>query len=225
MIAGSTALTIRRQERLAVVGNDQAPFAEQTIIHGGKQSMPLSYDNTGASLSEAQLALDQDWTASGIKSLSLYFRGAAGNKGQLYVKINNVKVLYDGAAGDIAAARVAALEHRSVQSRHNPGQGQVLDGRSRRGRGRGHPVHRRYPAVPQGSGVHRAGAAEPGRPGGPLRLRWESQGFGGLPSRHGLWRRQGCEPIPSTGKCWRWTATATEWTSRTARTSILRPLP
>ena len=86
----------------AIVGKDQAPFAEQTIIHGGKQSMPLSYDNTGASISEAQLTLDQDWMVSGIKSLSLYFRGAAGNKGQLYVKINNVKVPYDGAAGDIA---------------------------------------------------------------------------------------------------------------------------
>ena len=85
------------------VGYNAAPFAEKTILHGGKQSMPLSYDNTGTTLSEAQLTLDQDWTASGIKSLSLYFRGAAGNKGQLYVKINNVKVPYDGAAGDIAA--------------------------------------------------------------------------------------------------------------------------
>jgi hypothetical protein len=88
----------------AIVGKAQAPFAEQTIIHGGRQSMPLSYDNTGTTLSEAQLTLDQNWTVSGIKSLSLYFRGAAGNKGQLYVKINNVKVAYDGAAGDSAAA-------------------------------------------------------------------------------------------------------------------------
>jgi hypothetical protein len=89
----------------AIVGKDQAPFAERTIIHGGKQSMPLSYDNSGASVSEAQLALDQDWTASGIKSLSLYFHGTVGNKGQLYVKINNAKVVYGGAAADIAAAQ------------------------------------------------------------------------------------------------------------------------
>ncbi|MCX5645798.1 MAG: discoidin domain-containing protein [Phycisphaerae bacterium] len=89
----------------AIVGKDQAPFAEQTIIHGGKQSMPLSYDNAGTAVSEAQLALDQNWTASGIKSLSLYFRGAAGNTGQLYVKINNAKVVYDGAAADLAAAQ------------------------------------------------------------------------------------------------------------------------
>ena len=63
------------------VGYDAAPFAEKTILHGGKQSMPLSYDNTGTTLSEAQLTLDQDWTASGIKSLSLYFRGRRRQQG------------------------------------------------------------------------------------------------------------------------------------------------
>ncbi len=86
------------------VGNDQAPFAEQKIIHGGKQAMPLKFDNTAKPLSEAKRTWTtaQDWTASGIKSLSLYFAGAAGNKGQLYVKINNKKVLYGGDAADLA---------------------------------------------------------------------------------------------------------------------------
>ncbi|RPJ19211.1 MAG: LamG domain-containing protein [Planctomycetaceae bacterium] len=78
----------------------------------------MTYDNTGTTISEATLTLDQNWTTSGIKSLSLYFRGAAGNKGQLYVKIgsqpqnaaaggpiNNARVLYEGAAGDIAATQ------------------------------------------------------------------------------------------------------------------------
>ncbi len=46
--------------------------------------------------------MDQDWTLYGIRSLSLFFHGEAGNDGQLYVKINNTKVPYDGAAGDIA---------------------------------------------------------------------------------------------------------------------------
>ena len=36
----------RRQERLAGRLRSTAPFAETTIIHGGKQSMPLNYDNT-----------------------------------------------------------------------------------------------------------------------------------------------------------------------------------
>ncbi len=87
------------------VGYPQAPFAEQKITHGGKQSMPLSYGNTGVLVvSEATrtFAAPQDWTASGIKSLSLYFQGAAGNSGQLYLKINNAKVPYSGNAGDIA---------------------------------------------------------------------------------------------------------------------------
>jgi hypothetical protein len=88
----------------ALVGNSQTPFAERTIIHGGSQSMPLFYDNTAAPLSEATRILDQNWTLNGVKSLSLWFRGVAGNKGQLYVKINKVKVAYNGAATDIAQA-------------------------------------------------------------------------------------------------------------------------
>jgi len=87
------------------VGHTTSPFAEQTIVHGGAQSMPLYFDNTSASdISEADYALDpaQDWTASGIKSLSLWFYGAEGNTGQLYVKINETQVLYDGQATDVA---------------------------------------------------------------------------------------------------------------------------
>ena len=87
------------------VGYAQAPFAERTIIHGDKQAMPLNYSNTGAiTISEATRTFDtpQDWTTNGVKSLSLYFQGAAGNDGQLYLKINNTKVSYNGGAGDIA---------------------------------------------------------------------------------------------------------------------------
>jgi hypothetical protein len=88
------------------VGYDTAPFAEQTIVHGGTKSMPLQYDNTAKfAFSEAVRTFDtaQNWTASGIKSLSLYFQGAAANTGgQLYVKINNIKVSYNGSASDLA---------------------------------------------------------------------------------------------------------------------------
>jgi len=89
------------------VGYDQAPFAEKAIVHGGAQSMPLKYDNTAKSFSEAvrTFGVAQDWTASGVKSLSLYFRGAAANTGgQLYVKINSTKVSYSGSTGDLAKA-------------------------------------------------------------------------------------------------------------------------
>ncbi len=94
----------------STVGLDTAKngtFCETTIIHGGRQSMPLAYDNTkGPGFSEAVRTFDtaQNWTVNGIKSLSLWFRGVAGNGGQLYVKINNTKVLYNGNDGDLAKA-------------------------------------------------------------------------------------------------------------------------
>jgi len=85
------------------VGYDASPFAEMTIIHGGKQSMPLLYDNTGVSFAEAEFTVNGDWTANGVKSLSLWFHGAADNTGKLYVKINSTKVSYGGLASDITA--------------------------------------------------------------------------------------------------------------------------
>jgi hypothetical protein len=69
--------------------------------------MPFFYDNTGAAAySEAELLLSpaQDWTQAGAATFVLYFYGAEGNTGQLYVKIDGSKVPYDGDAGDIARA-------------------------------------------------------------------------------------------------------------------------
>ncbi len=87
------------------VGYAQAPFAEKTIVYGGKQSMPLNYNNAGTiTFSEATrtFGTPQNWTAREIKSLSLWFQGTVGNNGQLYIKINNTKVPYTGNATDIA---------------------------------------------------------------------------------------------------------------------------
>ncbi len=91
----------------AVVGLATAvngTFGDTSKFYGGRQSMPLAYDNTTAPLSEATLTLApaRDWTASGVKSLSLWFRGADKNAGQLYLKINNTKVPYNGNATDLA---------------------------------------------------------------------------------------------------------------------------
>jgi len=89
------------------VGHNTSPFAEQTIVHSGSQSMPLYFDNANASaISEADrsFAPAQDWSGNAIKSLSLWFYGAEGNTGQLYVKINETQVLYDGGASDIGTA-------------------------------------------------------------------------------------------------------------------------
>ncbi|MHC4677691.1 MAG: LamG-like jellyroll fold domain-containing protein [Planctomycetota bacterium] len=89
------------------VGNLTPPAVETTIVHGGKQSMPLFYSNTGgAAYSEAArtFAVPQDWTKYGIETLQLWFYGTAGNTGQLYAKINGVKVPYDGDAANLAVA-------------------------------------------------------------------------------------------------------------------------
>ncbi|HUV63558.1 MAG TPA: discoidin domain-containing protein [Sedimentisphaerales bacterium] len=90
----------------ALVGYDPPqPSMEMVTVHGGKQSMPLFYSNTGgATYSEAAhtLAAPQDWTKYGIQTLVLYFHGTPGNTGQLYVKVNGVKVAYPGDAADIA---------------------------------------------------------------------------------------------------------------------------
>ncbi len=89
------------------VGYAQAPFAERSTIHGGRQSMPLAFDNATAAYSEAERTFDapQDWTAHGVKTLSLYFYGPAGNTvGQLYLRVNGTKTAYAGPADDLKKA-------------------------------------------------------------------------------------------------------------------------
>lgn len=86
------------------VGHPVPPYAEQTIVHGGSQSMPFYYDNTVANNSRARNSLTppQDWTAKGATVLSLWFYGDPANiPGQLYVKINGVKINYDGDPEDM----------------------------------------------------------------------------------------------------------------------------
>ena len=60
----------------AQVGYVMPPYAEQAIIHGGVQSMPLFYDND-MKYSEAKKTLDspRDWTADEAVNLSLWFKG------------------------------------------------------------------------------------------------------------------------------------------------------
>jgi hypothetical protein len=75
------------------VGNLLPPYAEQTIVHGGAQSMPLFYTNEGGvTNSEATLMLTspRDWTLAGVSELSIWFRGASGNAADpLYVAVSN----------------------------------------------------------------------------------------------------------------------------------------
>ena len=77
----------------AQVGYLLPPYAEQTIVHGGGQSMPLLYFNeAGVTNSEAALTLmaPRDWTAGGVEELSLWLRGDSANAvDPLYVAISN----------------------------------------------------------------------------------------------------------------------------------------
>ncbi|MHC4488389.1 MAG: DUF1349 domain-containing protein [Planctomycetota bacterium] len=61
----------------SIVGYENPPFAEQSIVHGGEQSMPFFYDNN-MKYSEAERALSgsaSNWTREGVDSLVLWFRG------------------------------------------------------------------------------------------------------------------------------------------------------
>ena len=62
----------------SIVGYDKAPFAELTIIHGGKQAMPFEYNNVKTPYySETDRTWDQaqNWTVSGATDLSVWIRG------------------------------------------------------------------------------------------------------------------------------------------------------
>ena len=75
----------------SVVGNVAAPFAEQTIVHGDLQSMPMSYDNA-VGKSEATLTLTdtRNWTEKGVNRLAIWYIGDTSNSAeQMYVVINN----------------------------------------------------------------------------------------------------------------------------------------
>jgi hypothetical protein len=96
----------------SVIGHAAPPFVENQIVHGGSQSMPYFYDNSGsagkANYSEAEvdiseLAIGSDWTKAGVNTLTVYFYGDPANSAneQMYVKINGVEVSYDGDSGNL----------------------------------------------------------------------------------------------------------------------------
>ncbi len=79
----------------SLVGYNTPPFAEQTIVHSGNQSMPLYYDNS-VGYSEATLTLTypRDWTENGVNTLTIWFRGDSDNAAEtLYVALNGSAVV------------------------------------------------------------------------------------------------------------------------------------
>jgi len=78
------------------VGHFNPPFAEQSIVYGGSQSMYMLYDNDGTvnegtdyeqsgtllySETEREWSQSQDWTRKGVESLTLWFRGVPASVG------------------------------------------------------------------------------------------------------------------------------------------------
>jgi len=90
--------------------NRDEHYVETATVHGGEQAMPFFYDNTGAAIySEGKrtFAVPQDWTKAGVQTLVLWFQGDPNNAltEQMYVKVNNVKVVYDGDTNNIVRRR------------------------------------------------------------------------------------------------------------------------
>ena len=74
----------------STVGHLDAPFAEQTIVKSGLQSMPMSYDNAvGKSEATSVLTSNRDWTVNGVNTLTIWFRGNSSNAAEpMYVVLN-----------------------------------------------------------------------------------------------------------------------------------------
>jgi len=84
----------------STVGNVQAPFAEQTIVHSGRQSMPFGFDNTHSPFySEAtrQWPTAQSWTGGGVNTLTVYLRGQP----TAFVQTSSGSFVMNGIGADI----------------------------------------------------------------------------------------------------------------------------
>jgi len=79
----------------ALVGNELPPYAEQSIVHSGIQSMPYFYDNSvGNSEATHTLTYPRDWTENGVNTLTIWLRGDSANAAEtLYVALNGSAVV------------------------------------------------------------------------------------------------------------------------------------
>ena len=94
----------------SIIGhNDNYQILETDIVHGDSYSAPIFYDNSDSTYSEVtvktyDLAIGTDWTKGAPETLVLWFQGDPGNSiiDKMYVKINGVKIDYDGNPDDIS---------------------------------------------------------------------------------------------------------------------------
>ncbi len=74
----------------SIVGYGNPPYTEQTIVHGGGQSMPFAYNNAvGKSEATFTLTFNRDWTENGVETLAIWYIGDAANDPEtMYVVLN-----------------------------------------------------------------------------------------------------------------------------------------
>jgi hypothetical protein len=117
----------------SIVGYDAAPFAEMTVVHGGRQAMPFEYNNVKTPYySEAERTFDtpQDWTVRGADTLSLWIKGnpakfvetapgqykVSSNSGDVWGTSDNFRFVYKQLTGDgsISAKVIAITDATAV---------------------------------------------------------------------------------------------------------------
>jgi hypothetical protein len=91
----------------SVVGHPNPPFAEQTIVHSGNQSMPFAYDNAvGKSEATLNLTSNNDWTIKGVDTLTIWYRGSNNNAAEtMYVTLNGSATVDNDNPGAAQAPR------------------------------------------------------------------------------------------------------------------------
>ena len=78
----------------AVGDETSSSYTEEANVHGGRQAMPLFYNNdqqVSAKYSEVEMTLvyPRDWTEKDVSTLTIWFRGEPANAAEpLYVALN-----------------------------------------------------------------------------------------------------------------------------------------
>jgi len=99
----------------SAVGDDTTgSYTEETIVHGGNQSMPFWYDNSVFRYSEATLILThpRDWTEKGVNTLVIWSIGDPANaRAPMYVVLNGSAVVQHD---DPDAAKIASWNQWNI---------------------------------------------------------------------------------------------------------------
>ena len=79
----------------STVGYLDPPFYEETIVHNGNKSMPITYDNAvGKSEATYVLTSNRDWTVNGVNTLTIWYRGDSANAAEsMYIVLNDSAVV------------------------------------------------------------------------------------------------------------------------------------